>query len=288
MILKDIKTQFHQSLDAIYGVEEVDSFFGLLLDHYFKIKPITLVLEPEYEVTPEGASKMNQVLRRLKDQEPIQYILGEAEFFGLPFKVSPATLIPRPETEELVNWIIETSKNRSEPIRILDIGTGTGCIPISLGHYLPSAEIYTLDVSAQAIEVAKENAGINNVDVNFMEGDILQFENLAPEFLQLKFDVIVSNPPYVRELEKSEMKTNVLDYEPDLALFVPNDDPLRFYKVITKFAGKSLKNSGMLFFEINQYLGEEMRQLLIDNNFTDIELRQDIFGNNRMLKGIKL
>ncbi|WP_053992589.1 peptide chain release factor N(5)-glutamine methyltransferase [Mangrovimonas sp. TPBH4] len=288
MILKDIRTRFHQSLDPIYGAEEVDSFFGLLLDHYFKIKPITLVLEPQYEIASEDALKLNEVLRRLKDQEPIQYILGETEFFGLPFKVSPATLIPRPETEELVDWIIATNKDNADPLRVLDIGTGTGCIPISLGYHLSNAEIYTLDVSDQAIEVAKENAEINGVEVNFMHGDILKFENLAPEFLQLKFDIVVSNPPYVRELEKNEMKTNVLDYEPDLALFVPDDDPLRFYKVITKFASKNLKNNGMLFFEINQYLGEEMQQLLIDNNFKDIELRQDIFGNNRMLKGIKL
>lgn len=288
MILKNLKSRFHQLLDPIYGVEEVDSFFRLLIEYYFNLKPITLVMNPNYEVDELGAIKMEEALARLKTQEPIQHILGETEFFGLLFKVSEFTLIPRPETEELVQWIVDMCKSRTEPLRILDIGTGSGCIPISLGNCLPNTEIYALDVSGEALKVAEENAERNKVEVKFIKGDILNYETLESGFLNLNFDVIVSNPPYVRELEKEEMKPNVLEYEPELALFVPDHDPLRFYKVITKFANKYLKNSGLLFFEINQYLGKEMEELLLANDFKEIELRQDMFGNDRMLKGKKL
>ncbi|MGR7814639.1 peptide chain release factor N(5)-glutamine methyltransferase [Lacinutrix undariae] len=287
MKLKTIQQTFHEQLDTPFGSQEVDSFFYLLIEHYLGLRRITLALEPQYEITETEAKPLFLALERLKNSEPIQYIVGETEFYGLPFLVNPYTLIPRPETEELVEWIIDSVKNRgdvSSEIKILDIGTGTGCIAISLAKQLPNAKVYALDVSAEALKMAKKNANLNTVDVTFFENNILTIGNqtLQPE---LKFDIIVSNPPYVRELEKQEMKTNVLAHEPHLALFVENDEPLVFYKAISQFAKQNLKANGQLFFEINEYLGQEMITMLHDDAFKNVVLKQDIFKKDRMIKG---
>ena len=196
----------------------------------------------------------------------------------LSFKVTSDVLIPRPETEELVEWIISESKNRTS-LKILDIGTGSGCIAISLAHHLPNAEVFAIDVSAKALQMAKQNALLNHVEVHFLEIDILKAENLPQQF-----DIIVSNPPYVRNLEKEEIKNNVLEHEPHLALFVDDFEALIFYKKIAELAIINLNNNGQLFFEINQYLGREMVQLLEDLQFSNIELRKDIYGNDRMTR----
>ena len=286
MVLKEILNIFHKELDTIYGNNEVDSFFNILIDYYLNLKRITLVMQPEYTISKEEEQPLFEALSRLKLEEPIQYILGETEFFGLVFKVNQNTLIPRPETEELVQWIIEDYKDNLEQIKILDIGTGTGCIPISLAKNLPKAKVKALDISTKALEVAKQNAELNAVEVDFIEQNILDTYHTELDSASQKFDVIVSNPPYVRELEKAEMKGNVLKHEPELALFVDNTNPLIFYKAITEFATHSLKAGGTLYFEINQYLGAEMIQLLEDFNFKDIELKKDMFGNNRMIKAI--
>ena len=185
-----------------------------------------------------------------------------------------------------MQWIIEDYKDNLEQIKILDIGTGTGCIPISLAKNLPKAKVKALDISTKALEVAKQNAELNAVEVDFIKQNILETYHTQLDSASQKFDVIVSNPPYVRELEKAEMKGNVLKHEPELALFVDNTNPLIFYKAITEFATHSLKAGGTLYFEINQYLGAEMIQLLEDFNFKDIELKKDMFGNNRMIKAI--
>ncbi len=197
------------------------------------------------------------------------------------FEVNENTLIPRPETEELVEWIIENqkSKDQSQKLEILDIGTGTGCIPISLKANLPQANVSAIDVSEQALEMAKINAVSNNVEVNFIQANILEVEDLNQHF-----DVIVSNPPYVRNLEKQEIKKNVLDYEPHLALFVEDTDALLFYRKIAQLALKNLSPNGLLFFEINQYLGNETVDLLENIGFKNIELKKDIYGNDRMIK----
>jgi release factor glutamine methyltransferase len=287
MVLKEILNVFHKELDTIYGNNEVDSFFNILIDYYLNLKRITLVMQPEYTISKEEEQPLFEALSRLKLEEPIQYIIGETEFFGLVFKVNQNTLIPRPETEELVQWIIEDYKDNLEQIKILDIGTGTGCIPISLAKNLPKAKVKALDISTKALEVAKQNAELNAVEVDFIEQNILETCHTELDSASQKFDVIVSNPPYVRELEKAEMKGNVLKHEPELALFVDNTNPLIFYKAITEFATHSLKAGGTLYFEINQYLGAEMIQLLEDFNFKDIELKKDMFGNNRMIKGVK-
>ena len=289
MVLKELQHIFHIELDAIYGKHEVDSFFYLCTEHYLNVPRIQLTLEPGLAITKSETDTFFKVLEDLKQQKPIQYILGETEFFGLPFKVNKNVLIPRPETEELVDLISRsvTSLVVDKPMKILDIGTGSGCIAIALAKNLPNAKVYALDVSKEALKVAKQNAEINKVDINFIEASILDDTYHSAFEAESNFDIIVSNPPYVRNLEKEEIKPNVLDNEPHLALFVEDDNPLLFYKAITNFAIKKLKDKGSLYFEINQYLGEETQQLLIDANFEAIELLKDLNGNDRMLKGEK-
>lgn len=283
----DLKHIFHKELDTIYGKDEVRSFFYMCLEHYLDVPRIQLSLEPEFTLSKSETDTFFKILKDLKQQKPIQYILGETEFYGLPFKVNENVLIPRPETEELVDLIIRsvTSSVVEKPLKILDIGTGSGCIAISLAKNLPNAQVYALDVSQEALSIAKQNAKLNNTKVTFIEADILNESTWNLIFEHLEFDTIVSNPPYVRNLEKDEIKPNVLDNEPHLALFVDNDNPLQFYKAITNFAINNLKPKGQLYFEINQYLGEETKQLLIDTNFETIELLKDLSGNDRMLKG---
>lgn len=291
MLLKDLEHIFHKELDAIYGEDEVGSFFFLSTEHFLNLPRFQLVLQPEFTITKAEYDLFFKTLDALKQQKPIQYILGETEFFGLQFKVNENVLIPRPETEELVALVLQNIKKQklnSKGIKVLDIGTGSGCIAISLANNLPIAEIYALDVNKEALKVAKQNAELNNVEITFIAADILNERTWNLGFENMKFDVIVSNPPYVRHLEKAEIQPNVLDNEPHLALFVEDKNPLVFYKAITDFAVDNLKQKGELFFEINQYLGEETKQLLIDANFEDIELRKDLNGNARMLKGRKI
>ena len=284
MKLKDIQNKFHSELSLIYPKEEIDNFFFMLTEAYYGISRLKLAIDVAIEVgKPES---ILNALNSLKEEKPIQYILGEAEFFGLPFKVSEDVLIPRPETEELVEWIVGCHPECSEESRglqILDIGTGSGCIAISLAKKLPKAKVYALDVSKGALQVAKQNAELNRVDVEFIEDNILRPKTVDRG---LKFDVIVSNPPYVREKEKELMRPNVLENEPHLALFVEDDNPLLFYDAICGFAKRNLKDDGALYFEINEYLGKDMLQLLKDYNFNSIELKQDIFNKDRMVKGI--
>lgn len=302
MVLKELQNIFHKELDAIYGNDEVDSFFYLCMEHYLDMPRFQLSLEPNFTITKYETDIFFKVLEDLKQQKPIQYILGETEFYGLPFKVNENVLIPRPETEELVDLIIKChterspSANKKPPLKILDIGTGSACIAISLAKNLPNAEVYALDVSKEALKVAKQNAELNSVNIQFIEEDILELANKdvfpfgkdVSKRQKALFDIIVSNPPYVRELEKQEIQPNVLDNEPHLALFVEDDNPLVFYKAITNFASNNLKPNGELYFEINQYLGNETKQLLVDANFKEIELLKDLNGNDRMLKGKKV
>ena len=290
MLLKDLQNIFHKELDPIYGKDEVDSFFFLSTEHYIDLPRFQLVLQPEFTITKVEYDVFFKTLESLKQQKPIQYILGETEFYGLPFKVNENVLIPRPETEEIVALILQNIKKQklnSKTIKVLDIGTGSGCIAVSLAKHLPNAKVYALDVSKKALKVAKANAELNNVEITFIEADILNESTWNLEFKDLEFDTIVSNPPYVRQLEKAEIQPNVLDNEPHLALFVEDNNPLKFYKAITDFAVDNLKQKGALFFEINQYFGEETKQLLVDVNFEDIELRKDLNDNDRMLKGRK-
>jgi len=294
VLLREIKNIFHKELDSLYPKEEVGSFFYMLIEQYLNLERFALSLEPNLIISKEEETPLFEALSRLKLQEPIQHIIGSAHFMDMEFKVNKHVLIPRPETEELVRWIIKEVRGEkykvgstnyevqsSIPLKILDVGTGSGCIAIALAKNLPNVKVYALDVSEDALLAAKDNAQSNAVAINFLKKDILTMASLQEEF-----DIIVSNPPYVRELEKKEMHKNVLEHEPELALFVSDENPLLFYKRITEFAVQNLKEGGTLFFEINQYLGKETKQLLIDRKFLEIELRKDMFGNDRLLKGV--
>ncbi len=287
MKLRELKELFQKELTGLYDVEEIDSFFYILIAYYLGLKRITLALKPDISCSEEDLEIILKGLESLKNEIPVQYIIGETEFFGLPFEVNSNVLIPRPETEELVDWIIKTLKiiSSKDNLHILDIGTGSGCIAVSLAKNLNHAHVYALDVSEEALKVAKRNATLNDVSIEFTQVDILKPETWNTVFKNLKFDVIVSNPPYVRALEKAQMKSNVVNNEPHVALFVENNDPLIFYKAITKHAVDNLAAKGYLFFEINEYLGNQMIQLLKSYNFDGIELKQDIFKKDRMIKG---
>ncbi|MCL4113547.1 UNVERIFIED_CONTAM: hypothetical protein GTU68_011199 [Idotea baltica] len=278
MLLKEIKNVFHLELDSIYGREEVASFFYMLIEHHLKLKRFVLAFQPDINISKENEQPLFEGLAKLKLNHPIQYIIGATNFMDMDFNVNENVLIPRPETEELVRASVKSDGNK---LKILDIGAGSGCIAVALAKNLPDAKVYALDISKEALAIAKKNALRNKVEIEFINADILKEFNIEE-----KFDVIVSNPPYVRELEKTEMTTNVLEFEPSLALFVSDENPLIFYENITVFATKNLKKGGVLFFEINQYLGKETVQLLEANNFVDIELRKDIFGNDRMVKAV--
>lgn len=281
MKLKEVQYTFRETLNVKYDIEEIDTFFFLLTDYLYDKKRIDVAMQPDIDI--EDTKALFEALMQLKADKPIQYIIGETEFFGLPFKVNKNVLIPRPETEELVSWIID-SVDKHKPLKILDIGTGSGCIAISLAKHLKNAEIHALDVSTKALDVAKMNAVLHKAKVNFINHNILSDTFDAA----LKFDIVVSNPPYVRELEKQLMKPNVLANEPHIALFVADDNPLQFYKAIVQFCKTSLLESGHLYFEINEFLGKETVNMMISTHFKTIELKQDIFGKDRMVKGKKI
>lgn len=279
MLLKDYKKKFIANLEPLFDPMESESFFFLILDYLHQMKRVDLALQPDFEISDTELFKWNEILSQLKKEKPIQYILGETEFYGLRFLVNGNTLIPRPETEELVQWIIESQNKSSQEITILDIGTGSGCIPIAIKKNLSNANVSAIDVSKEALLVAERNALLNEVTVHLIHQDILQ-----TEALETFYNVIVSNPPYVRDLEKDEIKKNVLDYEPHLALFVTNEDALLFYRKIAQLAKHSLVPNGYLFFEINQYLGSETVSLLQDLGFQNVTLKKDIYGNDRMIR----
>jgi release factor glutamine methyltransferase len=243
-----------------------------------KLTRIEVALQPEFLINEADLNYLQNALEALKKQVPIQYIIGETEFYGLIFKVNNSVLIPRPETEELVNWIVNDYKNESE-LKILDFGTGSGCIAISLAKFFPKAQIYAVDVSTEALKVAETNALKNNVNINFVEANILDIE-----ILQEKYDIMVSNPPYIREIEKELMQKNVVDNEPHLALFVKDNDPLIFYNKIADLAIHNLTKNGSLYFEINQYLGGKVTDLLQKKGFKNCILKKDFYEVDRMIK----
>jgi release factor glutamine methyltransferase len=290
MLLKQYKSHFFNSLKNSQDEQEIESFFFILTEYLHHLKRVDVALNPNFEISAEDVAKWNTILSELLKEKPIQYITGEAWFYGLRFEVNENTLIPRPETEELVELILNSPiTQHPSPITILDIGTGTGCIPISIKANLPQANVSAIDVSEKALEVAKRNAELNKVEINFIQANILDVEDLLklPSPIihhPLSYNIIVSNPPYVRNLEKQEIKKNVLDYEPHLALFVEDTDALLFYRKIAQLALKNLSPNGLLFFEINQYLGKETVELLESLGFKNVELKKDIYGNDRMIR----
>lgn len=280
MKIKVYKLNFIQSLLPFYDEMEAESFFYLILENKHQLRRIDLALDVDKEFSEEEILLWDAILEKLKMQIPIQYLLGTTHFYGSEFIVDENVLIPRPETEELVDWIVKLNSKlaQKQNLKILDIGTGSGCIAISLAKNIPNSAIFAIDVSEKALAVAEKNASLNKVTVTFLQKNILETNHL-----DYKLDIIVSNPPYVRNLEKAEIKPNVLDNEPHLALFVSDTDPLIFYKKIAELAAANLNPNGQLFFEINQYLGKETQELLDSIGFKNSELRKDIYGNDRMI-----
>jgi release factor glutamine methyltransferase len=286
MTLAALQEKFRNQLNDFHDENEVDAIFYSLADHFLQMNRFNVSLNKTIDLSESNARLFLEALKRLCKHEPLQYITGVAHFFGLTFKVNRHTLVPRPETEELVDWAIKLINSSKTKISILDIGTGSGCIAISLAKQLKQSKVYAIDISNQALTMAAENATLNKVEVEFENADVFNLD-LKNGLFQNQFDLIISNPPYVRELEKVEIKPNVLNFEPSQALFVPDNDALMFYNAIVALSLKKLKSGGLLMIEINQYLSEEMLDLMKIHNFESIEIKKDLFGNFRMIKAVK-
>ncbi len=281
-ILADIQNQFTTGLSAFYPMDEIRNIFFLVSEHLLNYSKIDILLKSNEPISAEAVENFNQMLARLRNWEPVQYVLGRTEFYGLPFRVDQRVLIPRPETEELVDWIIRQEGARK--VSILDIGTGSGCIAVTLAARLPGAGVWACDIQKEALEVAGENAQLNGVEIDFFNFDMLDGYSSLPR----KFDVMVSNPPYVREEEKAFMRRNVLDYEPATALYVPDDDPLKYYRSIALLSRKYLNDGGSLYLEINEKFPQEVVKLLKNAGLYAIEVKRDLGGKSRMAKGKKI
>jgi release factor glutamine methyltransferase len=269
------------TLFGFYIPEEIESFINLIFEHQLKMSKLQLHLHRNDQIPEAKLSEIKEIVDRLKKFEPIQYILGETTFYGLKFKVNPSVLIPRPETEELVDWILEDSPSNNASV--LDIGTGSGCISIAISKNRPDLKIDAWDISETALSTAKINARLNEVSINFSKSNILQWQQYHP---LKKYDLIVSNPPYVTKAEKNLMLKNVLEHEPHLALFVEDGDPLIFYREIAAFSLNYLNPGGCIYFEINERMGPEILQIL-KKQFSDGIIRKDISGKDRMARGVK-
>ena len=295
--VRDCRRYYASQLESIYGSNEANALIMILLEHYFNIDRVKIALEPDLRLSESELLTLHFAVKELLKNRPIQYIIGETEFCGMRFFVNENVLIPRPETQEMVEMIanfarrdnacvIRTGcdvKTDSRP-SILDIGTGSGCIAISLAKLIPNSNVTAVDVSEKALEVAKKNAEANGVNVHFVHDDILNPHVKTYGRASQQFDIIVSNPPYVCESEKSEMRANVLDYEPSTALFVSDNDPLVFYRKILGFAQKALKPDGEVWFEINEKFGIEMKNLCHEMGFKNAEIIRDFRGKERVVR----
>ena len=278
--VKRIAQIIYDELSGYYTQSEVSALTRIIATEMLGVAQMTYFLKDDVTLKAEQEAMLFNAIERLKKQEPIQYIQGYSDFCGLRFKVTPATLIPRPETSELVEWI--ASEHSGKIVNILDIGTGSGCIAISLAHKLPKSNVTAWDISTTALAVAAENSRNNSTEVTFERVDILSYEPKSAQF-----DIIVSNPPYIKENEKAAMHSNVLDWEPHTALFVPDSDPLLFYRTIAEKGLQMLAPNGTLYFEINRAHGAEATKMLADYGYTNIELRKDFADNDRMIKATR-
>ena len=274
MTLQDFKLKMISELSSIYEMDELNSIFNLLSEDYLKIPRSKILLADEIDLNESNQNLFLSALERLKTHEPIQYVLGKTTFMDLEFKVNSSVLIPRPETEELVRLMLKEDLDGKE---ILDIGTGSGCIAISLAKNLHNAKVSALDISKDALEVALENAELNNVNIEFIHADIFEYQS------DKKYDVIVSNPPYVLESEKMLMKQNVLNYEPEIALFVDDINALKYYESVIKFSLNNLNSQGQIFFETNENYKDELNKLAQNYEYNIIEFKLDINDKNRFL-----
>ncbi|SMO44685.1 peptide chain release factor N(5)-glutamine methyltransferase [Solitalea koreensis] len=295
--IQTIEQELVEQLKTIYDINEARSITSIVLQHILQLSRTQLSISKEKELTDQQVRSFEMLTEELMLGKPIQYVLGETEFYSCRIKVNENVLIPRPETEELVDWIIKSvighqstvketqdSGFKTLDLKILDICTGSGCVPIALKKNIPEAEVSACDISHEALEMAMKNAVLNKTEIRFFNSDVLS--SSFSHSITSTFNVIVSNPPYVRNLEKQLMHKNVLEFEPHLALFVEDHDALIFYRKITEFAKSKLQPGGMLFFEINEAYGNEIAELLGQNNFTEIEIRKDMFGKDRMAKGV--
>ncbi|MBQ3844009.1 MAG: peptide chain release factor N(5)-glutamine methyltransferase [Bacteroidales bacterium] len=284
-LVRECRKYYASELETIYGSDEANALIMILLEHYFSLDRVKIAMNPELRLSESELLTLHFAVKELLKNKPVQYIIGETEFCGMRFFVDENVLIPRPETEEMVKKIA-SCRNKACLVPtgcdILDIGTGSGCIAISLAKLLTDSKVTAVDVSEKALNVARKNAKANEVNVRFILDDILNPQN--PELIDNQYDIIVSNPPYVCESEKSEMRANVLDYEPSSALFVSDNDPLIFYRRILEFAQKALKPGGEVWFEINENFGEEMKNLCLEQGFKNVEIIKDFRGKDRILK----
>ena len=278
--MKTITHKIQEGLATTYTDGEIKALTRIIAMELLGVSQMAFYLKDDITLTAEQQTQLDNAIERLKKQEPIQYILGYSDFCGLRFKVTPATLIPRPETSELVEWIASEATGKE---CILDIGTGSGCIAVSLVHKMPQSKVTAWDISHEALAVATENSKANGQAVTFEQVDILAYEPTGEQF-----NIIVSNPPYIKENEKETMHSNVLDWEPHTALFVPNNDPLLFYRTIAEKGLRVLKPGGRLYFEINRTHGKETMEMLASLGYTNIELHKDFAENDRMIRAVKL
>ncbi|UTW62088.1 peptide chain release factor N(5)-glutamine methyltransferase [bacterium SCSIO 12741] len=283
--LKSLDQYLQLQLEEFFSKEEIRVLRNRFFEHYFRVNAADYLLEPNKRVSESEMLLIVKAAKALKRNEPWQYIVGEAEFYGRIFKVDGSVLIPRPETEELCQWIIDDHHNEAG-LKVLDLGTGSGCIPITLQQELNGVEVHACDLSAEALETARKNAGLNDAEVNFHAKDILQdsFQLIDGE---KPYDIWVSNPPYVLKSDASDMQANVLDYEPSLALFVEDNDPLIFYRRISEEAQKALKPRGKLYFEIHEKYGQGVVELLDSLGYENVCVRQDLSGRDRMVRAQK-
>ena len=277
--MKAVTRQINENLSCSYTAGEISALTRIIATELLGVSQMVYFLKDDVTLTAEQEALLDNAIERLTKQEPIQYILGYSDFCGLRFKVTPATLIPRPETSELVEWIASEATGKES---ILDIGTGSGCIAISLAHKQPKSNVTAWDISTDALTIATENSKANGQAVTFEQVDILAYQPTGEQF-----DIIVSNPPYIKENEKEAMHANVLDWEPHTALFVPDSDPLLFYRTIAEKGLTVLKPGGRLYFEINRAHGKETMEMLAALGYTSIELRKDFAENDRMIRAVK-
>lgn len=278
--IQELITYLRTVISHIYAKPEADAMAMQVAEHVLQLTRLQLSIERQSPVNEQTWSTVENIVSRLQQHEPLQYVLGCTHFYGLELEVTPAVLIPRPETEELVDLVVRENNNRPD-LRILDICTGSGCIPVALAAHLPNPKVYGLDISAPALAVAQRNALKYNQQITWLQQDILTEE---PDLAPASFDIIVSNPPYVMQQEKKLMRANVLDFEPHLALFVPDDDALRFYKRIAELGVTYLQPNGILYFEINESQGNNLISLLEKTGYRAVEVRPDLFGKARFLR----
>ncbi len=279
--MQSVLSYIQAQLSSVYGKSELKSVMQRVLESVFGLKPYEILLCKDKKISPDERKRIEDIVSRLKKNEPVQYVLGETEFYGMVFKVNNKVLIPRPETEELVDWIIQ-DRYLGLARNVLDIGTGSGCIAVSLSKHLLQDRVYAIDISGEALQVARQNALLNDADVRFILQDV--FMPFNPDIFPGKWDVIVSNPPYITYSEQRVMSPNVLDYEPSVALFVPDENPLLFYEKIAGLGLELLSETGALYVETSALWGQQTAGMFREKGYEEVVLKKDLSGNDRMIK----